>query len=171
MLQSTHFQTTFIRHGNLRAHEGSTWLFLYNRSNRVSKSRDVLSIANLLVVLLPRQSASNRSSNAELPVRQGPCLGFSWAYRRALSYDSDCVWNRSRLWILSRRNNRSTKSIEEKHSSQPVWQSTRVGMAAPRPIKGILKNRNSGTNVKSLSDEVPAENPEQSQGLSEDDQK
>ncbi|XP_053177921.1 protein phosphatase inhibitor 2 [Scomber japonicus] len=43
-------------------------------------------------------------------------------------------------------------------------------MAAPRPIKGILKNRNSGTNVKSLSDEVPAENPEQSQGLSEDDQ-
>lgn len=43
-------------------------------------------------------------------------------------------------------------------------------MAAPRPIKGILKNRNSGTNVKALPDEVPAENPEQSQGLSEDDQ-
>lgn len=43
-------------------------------------------------------------------------------------------------------------------------------MAAPRPIKGILKNRNSGTNVKSLPDEVQAENPEQSHGLSEEDQ-
>ncbi|KAM7409543.1 hypothetical protein PAMA_001159 [Pampus argenteus] len=44
-------------------------------------------------------------------------------------------------------------------------------MAAPtRPIKGILKNRNSGTNVKSPPDEVQAENPEQSSGLSEDDQ-
>ncbi|XP_018528624.1 protein phosphatase inhibitor 2 isoform X3 [Lates calcarifer] len=43
-------------------------------------------------------------------------------------------------------------------------------MAAPRPIKGILKNKNSGTNVKSLPDEVPGENPEQAPGLSEDDQ-
>ncbi|XP_040896676.1 protein phosphatase inhibitor 2 [Toxotes jaculatrix] len=43
-------------------------------------------------------------------------------------------------------------------------------MAAPRPIKGILKNKNSGTNVKSLPDEVPVENPEQAPGLSEDDQ-
>jgi len=42
-------------------------------------------------------------------------------------------------------------------------------MAAPRPIKGILKNRNSGTNVKSLPDEVQAESPEQSHGLSEED--
>ncbi|XP_069558330.1 protein phosphatase inhibitor 2 isoform X1 [Brachyistius frenatus] len=43
-------------------------------------------------------------------------------------------------------------------------------MAAPRPIKGILKNRNSGTNVRSLSDEAPEENTEQALGLSEDDQ-
>ncbi|XP_071344135.1 protein phosphatase inhibitor 2 [Trachinotus anak] len=43
-------------------------------------------------------------------------------------------------------------------------------MAAPRPIKGILKNKNSGTNVKSLPDEVPGENPEQAPGLSDDDQ-
>ncbi|KAM8746407.1 protein phosphatase inhibitor 2 [Acanthopagrus latus] len=43
-------------------------------------------------------------------------------------------------------------------------------MAAPRPIKGILKNKNSGTNVKSLPDDVQAEIPEQAPGLSEDDQ-
>lgn len=48
--------------------------------------------------------------------------------------------------------------------------SQRVGMAAPRPIKGILKNKNSGTNVKSLPDDVPAENTEPAPGLSEDDQ-
>ncbi|XP_068176456.1 protein phosphatase inhibitor 2 [Antennarius striatus] len=43
-------------------------------------------------------------------------------------------------------------------------------MAAPRPIKGILKNKNSGTNVKSLPEDVQAEIPEQALGLSEDDQ-
>ncbi|XP_070765561.1 protein phosphatase inhibitor 2 [Enoplosus armatus] len=43
-------------------------------------------------------------------------------------------------------------------------------MAAPRPIKGILKNKNSGTNVKSLPDDVQAESPEQAPALSEDDQ-
>ncbi|XP_035508984.1 protein phosphatase inhibitor 2 [Morone saxatilis] len=43
-------------------------------------------------------------------------------------------------------------------------------MAAPRPIKGILKNKSSGTNVKSLSEDVPAEIPEPAPGLSEDDQ-
>ncbi|XP_026201696.1 protein phosphatase inhibitor 2 [Anabas testudineus] len=43
-------------------------------------------------------------------------------------------------------------------------------MAAPRPIKGILKNKSSGTNVKSVPDDVPVENPEQAPGLSEDDQ-
>lgn len=48
--------------------------------------------------------------------------------------------------------------------------SQRVGMAAPRPIKGILKNKNSGTNVKSLPDDAPPENAEQAPGLSEDDQ-
>nr|XP_019936890.1 PREDICTED: protein phosphatase inhibitor 2 [Paralichthys olivaceus] len=42
-------------------------------------------------------------------------------------------------------------------------------MAAPRPIKGILKNKNSGTGVKCLPDEVPPEDPEQAPGLSEDD--
>ncbi|XP_029286043.1 protein phosphatase inhibitor 2 [Cottoperca gobio] len=42
-------------------------------------------------------------------------------------------------------------------------------MAAPRPIKGILKNKNSGTNVKSLPDEEPGESPEQPPVLSEDD--
>lgn len=47
--------------------------------------------------------------------------------------------------------------------------SQRVGMAAPRPIKGILKNKNSDTNVKSLPEDVPAENPEPAPGLSEDD--
>ncbi|KAM4575251.1 protein phosphatase inhibitor 2 [Fundulus diaphanus] len=43
-------------------------------------------------------------------------------------------------------------------------------MAAPRPIKGILKNKNSGRNLKSLSDEAPGENAEHGPGLSEDDQ-
>ncbi|XP_028259859.1 protein phosphatase inhibitor 2 [Parambassis ranga] len=43
-------------------------------------------------------------------------------------------------------------------------------MATPRPIKGILKNKNSGTNVKSLPDEAPGENTEQAPGLPEDDQ-
>ncbi|XP_062306636.1 protein phosphatase inhibitor 2 [Osmerus eperlanus] len=43
-------------------------------------------------------------------------------------------------------------------------------MAAPRPIKGILKNKNSGANVKSAP-EVPVENVEQAElGLLEDDQ-
>lgn len=42
-------------------------------------------------------------------------------------------------------------------------------MAAPRPIKGILKNKNSGTNVKSLPDDVPGDSPEQAPVLSEDD--
>ncbi|XP_030583796.1 protein phosphatase inhibitor 2 [Archocentrus centrarchus] len=42
-------------------------------------------------------------------------------------------------------------------------------MAAPRPIKGILKNKNSGTN-KSLPDDPPREITEQVPGLSEDDQ-
>lgn len=42
-------------------------------------------------------------------------------------------------------------------------------MAAHRPIKGILKNKNSGRNLKSLSDEAPPENPEHGPGLSEDD--
>lgn len=45
----------------------------------------------------------------------------------------------------------------------------RVGMASPRPIKGILKNKNSGTNVKSLPEEEPGENAEQAPVLSEDD--
>ncbi|XP_072245463.1 protein phosphatase inhibitor 2 [Leuresthes tenuis] len=43
-------------------------------------------------------------------------------------------------------------------------------MAAPRPIKGILKNKNSGTNIQSLPKDVPAENTEDALGLSEDDQ-
>lgn len=43
-------------------------------------------------------------------------------------------------------------------------------MAAPRPIKGILKNKNTGTNVKSLPDEVPGDTTEQAPVLSEDDQ-
>ncbi|KAF7651084.1 hypothetical protein LDENG_00116420 [Lucifuga dentata] len=43
-------------------------------------------------------------------------------------------------------------------------------MAAPRPIKGILKNKNSEKNIKSLADDVQGENPEQAPGLSEDDQ-
>ncbi|XP_047443791.1 protein phosphatase inhibitor 2 [Mugil cephalus] len=43
-------------------------------------------------------------------------------------------------------------------------------MAAPRPIKGILKNKDSGTNVKSLPNEATVENNEQAPGLSEDEQ-
>ncbi|CAB1446214.1 unnamed protein product [Pleuronectes platessa] len=42
-------------------------------------------------------------------------------------------------------------------------------MAALRPIKGILKNKNSVTGVKCLPDELPPEDPEQAPGLSEDD--
>lgn len=43
-------------------------------------------------------------------------------------------------------------------------------MAAPRPIKGILKNKNAGTNVQTLSTEVPGDVPEQAPGFTEDDQ-
>ncbi|XP_028977529.1 protein phosphatase inhibitor 2 isoform X1 [Esox lucius] len=45
-------------------------------------------------------------------------------------------------------------------------------MAAPRPIKGILKNKNSGTGIKvGPAEEVPIETPEQVEpGLLEDDQ-
>ncbi|KAK6320656.1 hypothetical protein J4Q44_G00097630 [Coregonus suidteri] len=45
-------------------------------------------------------------------------------------------------------------------------------MAAPRPIKGILKNKNSGTGIKvGPAEEVPVETPEQVEpGLLEDDQ-
>ncbi|XP_032382087.1 protein phosphatase inhibitor 2 [Etheostoma spectabile] len=39
-----------------------------------------------------------------------------------------------------------------------------------RPIKGILKNKNSGTDVKSLPEDVPGDSPEQAPVLSEDDQ-
>lgn len=54
----------------------------------------------------------------------------------------------------------------------------RVGMAAPRPIKGILKNKNNETNVRPLPEEevVPAEEQQQPEeeapkkGLLEDDQ-
>ncbi|XP_048107523.1 protein phosphatase inhibitor 2 isoform X2 [Alosa alosa] len=43
-------------------------------------------------------------------------------------------------------------------------------MAAPRPIKGILKNKNSGASIK-RAPEVPVENPEQAAlGILEDDQ-
>ncbi|XP_031163116.1 protein phosphatase inhibitor 2 [Sander lucioperca] len=43
-------------------------------------------------------------------------------------------------------------------------------MATPRrPIKGILKNKNSGTDVKSLPEDVPGDSPEQAPVLSEDD--
>lgn len=47
-----------------------------------------------------------------------------------------------------------------------------VEMAAPRPIKGILKNKNSGTGIKvGPAEEVPVETPEQvDPGLLEDDQ-
>uniref|UniRef100_A0A3B3ZLJ8 Uncharacterized protein n=1 Tax=Periophthalmus magnuspinnatus TaxID=409849 RepID=A0A3B3ZLJ8_9GOBI len=47
----------------------------------------------------------------------------------------------------------------------------RVGMAAPRPIKGILKNKNTGTNVQTLSTDAPGDVDEQVPGLTEDDQK
>ncbi|XP_026179423.1 protein phosphatase inhibitor 2 [Mastacembelus armatus] len=43
-------------------------------------------------------------------------------------------------------------------------------MAALRPIKGILKNKNTGTNVKSLPNDVPRETTEQAHGLPDDDQ-
>ncbi|XP_047231477.1 protein phosphatase inhibitor 2 isoform X2 [Girardinichthys multiradiatus] len=42
-------------------------------------------------------------------------------------------------------------------------------MAASRPIKGILKNKNSGGNLKSFSDEAPVDDTEHGPGLSEDD--
>ncbi|KAF1385602.1 hypothetical protein PFLUV_G00109500 [Perca fluviatilis] len=43
-------------------------------------------------------------------------------------------------------------------------------MATPRrPIKGILKNKNSGTEVKSLPEDLPGDTPEQAPVLSEDD--
>ncbi|XP_068460250.1 protein phosphatase inhibitor 2 [Clinocottus analis] len=40
---------------------------------------------------------------------------------------------------------------------------------ASRPIKGILKNKNSGTNIKSLAEEEPRGSPEPAPVLSEDD--
>ncbi|XP_040040810.2 protein phosphatase inhibitor 2 [Gasterosteus aculeatus] len=42
-------------------------------------------------------------------------------------------------------------------------------MAAPRPIKGILKNKNSDTTVESLPEEVPGDSPEQAPVLQDDD--
>ncbi|KAL6108061.1 uncharacterized protein ACO6RY_18685 [Pungitius sinensis] len=42
-------------------------------------------------------------------------------------------------------------------------------MASPRPIKGILKNKNSETNVESLPEEVPGDSPEQAPVLQDDD--
>lgn len=43
-------------------------------------------------------------------------------------------------------------------------------MAAPRPIKGILKNKNSGESIK-RAPEIPLENPEEAAlGILEDDQ-
>lgn len=48
--------------------------------------------------------------------------------------------------------------------------SHRVGMAAPRPIKGILKNKNSAPNVKPVPDDVQPEKLDKAPGLSEDDQ-
>lgn len=43
-------------------------------------------------------------------------------------------------------------------------------MAAPRPIKSILKNKNSAPNVKPLPDDVQPENLDKAPALSEDDQ-
>lgn len=43
-------------------------------------------------------------------------------------------------------------------------------MAAPRPIKGILKNKNSATSVKPVPDDIQGDHPEQTSALSEDDQ-
>lgn len=43
-------------------------------------------------------------------------------------------------------------------------------MAAPRPIKGILKNKNSPPNVKPVPDDVQPEKLDKAPGLSEDDQ-
>ncbi|XP_075878834.1 protein phosphatase inhibitor 2 [Nelusetta ayraudi] len=43
-------------------------------------------------------------------------------------------------------------------------------MAAPRPIKGILKNKNSAPNVKPVPDDVQPEKLDKAPGLSEDDQ-
>lgn len=43
-------------------------------------------------------------------------------------------------------------------------------MAAQRPLKGILKNKNTGINVQSLTEDIQGDNPEQAPGLSEDDQ-
>ncbi|KAM9848597.1 protein phosphatase inhibitor 2 [Aulostomus maculatus] len=45
-----------------------------------------------------------------------------------------------------------------------------MGMAAPRPIKGILKNKNSASSVKPQPEDIQGEIPEQNPGLSEDDQ-
>ncbi|XP_076007423.1 protein phosphatase inhibitor 2 [Genypterus blacodes] len=43
-------------------------------------------------------------------------------------------------------------------------------MAAPRPIKGILKNKSSRSSVKSLPDDATGEIPDQAPVLSEEDQ-
>lgn len=62
------------------------------------------------------------------------------------------------------------KSEAEVQTRRAGCDSQRVGMAAPRPIKGILKNKNTGTNVKSQPEEAPQEKPEQAPGLSEEEQ-
>ncbi|XP_061739246.1 protein phosphatase inhibitor 2 isoform X2 [Nerophis ophidion] len=43
-------------------------------------------------------------------------------------------------------------------------------MAAPRPIKGILKNKNNAAGVKPLPEDFLAEKPEESAGLSDEEQ-
>nr|XP_057928401.1 protein phosphatase inhibitor 2 isoform X2 [Doryrhamphus excisus] len=43
-------------------------------------------------------------------------------------------------------------------------------MAAPRPIKGILKNKNNAADVKPLAEDFLSDKPEESAGLSDEDQ-
>lgn len=89
-----------------------------------------------------------------------------------MTYDGELLWNGTRVLPVCRIHCCILPAFivltlpEEDRLSD----SHRVGMAAPRPIKGILKNKNSASNVKPLPEDVQPENLDKAPGLSEDDQ-
>lgn len=129
----------------------------------------------------------NRPTNSAVPPpvwTTGDRHAYAHGARRIVPGVLLTLWKRSEIWRRVRLElkpslvTESTEITDQRLNRNKVdafWadglsDSQCVGMAAPRPIKGILKNKNSGTNVKKLPDDVPIENPEQVPGLSEEDQ-
>lgn len=64
------------------------------------------------------------------------------------------------------------KAVGDQHlREQPaLTASVGEGMAAPRPIKGILKNKNNAASVKPAPGDFLGDKPEDTPGLSDEDQ-